>query len=458
MYDFELNRELSSLLLETEVFMEQPEELSISAATELYDILDEAAQIAVKKINVIDPNLRVSICDRQDKLLERIVDELPSFSHIGDPLGIYTPALIDKRWTNVQLMKDCGLTVYTLAMELNATPVMFFGTKPSDYPYLSDLPGMKIIYDESEPGTVEVYHDHLKASFSEMDVVVLYGIYNVSPEYLNAYRALRPYGKVYCALDMNSYWMNQLPWGAAELSSFAGQCDVTATSCRQMRDALNRRADVSFPCRWIANGFYNPTDVQVIADPQYKENIILTVGRIGTQQKNNEELLTAFARVSNALYGWTLRLVGPIEPDFHEYIDSYFSQYPNLKDRVILTGPINNKQELYNEFAKAKIFALTSLLEGFPNVYAEALFHGCMFITSDIDAAEDITNYNQLGMIYKSTDINALSTALVEMCLSADKRAMQTHIPKALEYANKYYDWKRNAKKLAYMLFRQPGS
>jgi len=455
LYDFDLNRELSTLLLETEVFMEQPEELSVSAATELYDILDEAARIAVKKINVIDPDLRVSICDRQDKLLARIVDELPPFSHTGDPPGIYTPALVDKRWTNVQLMKDCGLTVYTLAMALNATPVMFFGTKPSDYPYLSDLPGMKIIYDESEPGTAEVYHDHLKVSFLEMDVIVLYGMYNASLNYLSNYRALRPDGKVYCALDMNSYWMDTIPWAVAEVSRFAGQCDVTATSCRKMRDALNRRADVSFPCRWIANGFYNTTDAQVIADPHRKENIILTVGRIGTQQKNNEELLTAFAGVSDALNGWTLRLVGPIEPDFHTYIDSYFSKYPKLKDRVIFTGPITDKEELYSEYAKAKIFALTSRLEGgTPNVYSEALFHGCMFITSDIDAAEDITNYNQLGVVYRRTDIEALKTALVKMCFSADKRGMQTHIPKALEYANKYYDWKRIAKKLAYMLFK----
>ena len=40
-----------------------------------------------------------------------------------------------------------------------------------------------------------------------------------------------------------------------------------------------------------------------------------------------------------------------------------------------------------------------------------------------------------------------------KLTLNADKRGMQTHIPKALEYAKKYYDWERNAKKLAYMLF-----
>jgi hypothetical protein len=49
-------------------------------------------------------------------------------------------------------------------------------------------------------------------------------------------------------------------------------------------------------------------------------------------------------------------------------------------ERVAFTGAITDKAELYSEYAKAKIFALTSTLEGVtPNVYAEALFHGCMF-------------------------------------------------------------------------------
>ena len=397
----------------------------------------------------------MTICNRQDMVLERIVDELPPFENSDDHIKIYSPAIhFYRRWDNVELMKDCGLVGYMLSKELSATPVMFFGTKPEDYPYLSILPQMEMIYNDSDPELADAYLEHLKTSYKEMDILLLYGMYSQSVGYLEAYRKLRPDGKVYCGLDMNSYWMDTTPWDSEPAREFAAHCDIIATSCRQMRDALNRRQDVHFPCRWFTNGFYNPTGIPVIADPELKDNVILTVGRIGTYQKNNEELLTAFATVSQALEGWSLRFVGTIEPEFNSYIDNYYTEHPHLKEKVIFTGPIADKAELYNEYAKAKVFALTSRQEGFPNVFAEALFHGCKFVTSDFDAADDITNYGQLGAKYKLGNIGALNNALIEVCSGAEKDTMKRHIPIALKHAAKYYDWDRNAKKLAYMLFK----
>jgi hypothetical protein len=46
-----------------------------------------------------------------------------------------------------------------------------------------------------------------------------------------------------------------------------------------------------------------------------------------------------------------------------------------------------------------------------------------------------------------------LTDALVKLCVKADRRAFEKHIPAAQAYAAKYYDWNRNAKKLAYMMY-----
>ena len=445
---------LREFLAEIKPFMEQLDDLPFETAAELYDMLGKASGTATSFIGMIDPELRVELCRRQDEVLERIVDVMPPFELISSLTRIYTPMLQDcRRWENFELMKDCGLAGYMLAKEIGATPIMLFGTKPEDYPYMSLLPGMEILCNDSEPDGEVLYHDHLKSSHDEMDILLLYGMYSHSIYYLDNYRKERPDGKVYCALDMNSYWMETTPWGSAEAKRFAGKCDLIATSCRSMRDALNRRRDVSFPCRWFTNGFYNPTRIPVIADSEVKENVILTVGRIGTHQKNNEEMLAAFAASSDALEGWTLRLVGSVEPGFQTFIDNYFEINPHLRDRLVFTGPITDKSELYGEYARAKVFILSSRQEGFPNVYAEALFHGCMFVTSDIDAADDIINYGDLGAKYPGGNANALADTLVEVCRKANRTGMVAHIPKALEYARKYYDWHRNAKKLAYMLF-----
>jgi len=205
----------------------------------------------------------------------------------------------------------------------------------------------------------------------------------------------------------------------------------------------------------LANGFYNPTDIRIVADSDYKENTILTVGRIGTPEKNNEELIIAFAGLAEALPGWTLKLVGPVDPQFEQFKDWFFTTYPNIKDRVVFTGSISDKKKLYDEYAKAKIFTLTSRSEsGTPNVYAEALVHGCMFISSGIDGADDITNYGELGLKYDRGSTESLADVLMKLCLIADADGMKEHIPKALEYAGRYYSWDRNAKKLAYMLFK----
>jgi len=451
----DVTKELTGFLSETDPYIEQVDDLSLETAAELYDMLDDAARFVTLNVRDVDLELRVEICSRQDNVLERIVDKLPSFEHSGIPLRVCTPAFHkDKLWENVDLMKDCGLSVYMLAKEIGATPVMYFGTEPSDYPYLSVLPEMEMLYYDSKSDVEEVYTQHLIKSHSEIDVLILFGMYDLSMGYLDAYRTLRPDGKVYCSLDMNRFWMEWVYWDNAQGRKFAEQCDVIATSCRSMRDALNRNPKVYFPCRWFTNGFYNPMSIPIVCDSERKENVILTVGRIGTKQKNNEELLSVFAQVSEKIGNWSLRLVGSIEPDFQNYISKYFFDNPHLKDRVIFTGPITDKKKLYNEYSIAKIFALTSNAEGFPNVYAEALFHGCMFVTSDVDAADDMTNCGELGVKYPLGDVEALSSALVETCGKADKQGMQRHIPKALAYAGRYFDWERNAKKLAYMLFK----
>jgi len=447
---------LSDFLSETTPYMEQLNTLPFNATADLYDLLDDAAHAATSHINEIDTELRVEICDRQDKVLDRIVDVLPSFEHDGKQLQIFSPSLeLYRNWKNTQLMKDCGLAGYLLAKELNAKSVMLFGNEGEEYPYLSILPGLELLYRDNENVSAEDHFNHLQTHYTDMDILILYGMYKQSTGYLEAYRLLRPDGKVYCGLDMNTYWFNNVKWDEAPVRLFTRQCDIIATSCRFMRDELNRFVKFGSPCRWIPNGFYNPTGHRVTASLEHKENIILMVGRVGDGQKNNEELMTAFAYAADTLQGWSLRFIGPVDPRIEPFIAEYFSEHPDLKERVIFTGVITDKTELYNEYARAKIFALSSRTEsGTPNVYAEALFHGCMFITSDIDGADDITNYGELGEKYTRGDIKGLADALVRVCSNADLAVLKKHITKALEYANKYYDWNRIGKKLAFMLYK----
>ena len=451
----DISRNLWEFIEETEELFAQIEQLSSDTVTELYNMHMQSAKTATDNIADIDTEIRVVICDRLDRLVDKIADfEISLAQPEQEQMHVYTPAVQGyRKWGNVELLKDKGLTGYLIAKEIKAKAVMFFGSKQEDYPYLSQLPDIEIVYSEALSGDAAAYYEHLLGNYKKMDVLILHGMYNETMLYLDEYRKLRPDGIVYCGLDMNSYWMSNIDWNSSAARKFAHQCDIIATSCRFLRDELNRNKSVHFPCRWIPNAFYSTIDAEATAKAENKKDIILTVGRIGTAQKNNQELLTAFALVSDVLPSWELRLVGPVEPDFQPFINYYFAQRPDLVERVTFTGAITDKPELYSEYAASKVFALTSMFEGgTPNVYAEALVHGCKFITSNIDAAEDITNYGELGYIYPRGNIDALASSLIGMCTRSGDGAFDKYIPKALDYAAMHYDWSRNAKKLAYML------
>jgi hypothetical protein len=161
-----------------------------------------------------------------------------------------------------------------LAREIKANAVMFFCTKLENYPYLADLPDMQLLCIELESDLADVYYDHLLANYNKMDILILHGMCPETQIYLNEYRKLRPDGKVYCVLDMNSIWMAKINWSHPDVRRFAKQCDLIATSCKSLRDEFNRRYTVNFPCRYFPNGFYNP---KIIAESSIKEKGIIVL-------------------------------------------------------------------------------------------------------------------------------------------------------------------------------------
>ncbi|MDR2648703.1 MAG: hypothetical protein LBB94_03170, partial [Clostridiales bacterium] len=141
---------LSDFIAETEPLAEKVDELTKETASELYSMYDTAAKAATLNIRVIDPELRVMLCDKQDRILERIVDIDRSFERSGIQ-GIFTPAVQGyRRWVNVELLKDKCLTGYMLAKELDTRSTMMFCSKPADYPNKELLPSLEILYSDAE--------------------------------------------------------------------------------------------------------------------------------------------------------------------------------------------------------------------------------------------------------------------------------------------------------------------
>jgi glycosyltransferase involved in cell wall biosynthesis len=368
--------------------------------------------------------------------------------------GVFAPYAFHTGWANQQLLKDCGLVPY-MFHKIYGYDATMVSVRNGEYPYLEQyLHGMKMDFLPDCPTDVDLFThqiQYLNERYREMDVLVLYGPYPLNQYFLQEYRKLRPDGKVYLGLDANSGWMDRIQWTRLEFAGLLDSCDVIATSGRKMQRHLSRKW-TRWKIEYIPNGFFNPTGRDIIVSPEEKENILLTVGRIGTQQKANHILLEAFARVSEALPTWRVHLAGGIDAGFEDYMRDYFQRYPALEDRVIFKGLLESKEALYAEYRRAKIFILTSTFEGgTPNVFAEAAFHGCYMITSDIDAADDITNSGEIGKTVPIGDVGALAHTLLEVC--ADESLLSAKLKDVRAYAKNVFDWELIVKRLHHLLF-----
>lgn len=166
-----------------------------------------------------------------------------------------------------------------------------------------------------------------------------------------------------------------------------------------------------------------------------KENIILTVGRIGAPEKNNEMLLNAIQKL--LLENWKVVFIGPIEKEFEPVIVDFFQKNPHLKEKVVFTGAIYDRKKLFEWYAKSKIFSLTSIEESFGFVLIEAMAYSNYVVTTSISSANEITNFQQAGAIITNTE--ELAHKLDE--LMNNEALLQTVGLKAMERARERYDW-----------------
>lgn len=141
-----------------------------------------------------------------------------------------------------------------------------------------------------------------------------------------------------------------------------------------------------------------------------KENIVLVVGRIGADTKNHSMMLKALDGIR--MNNWHVVVIGNVANKFKQEIDSFYDKNPDLKNNVSFIGPIYSKEKLWAYFSRSKVFLMTSVKEGFPNVYPEALRFGCYIISTKVSGAFDITDNGQVGKLIEVGDVGALKQFL----------------------------------------------
>lgn len=354
-------------------------------------------------------------------------------------------------WNNYQLVKNCGALAAVFHKNYGFRAVMLGACaegRPEKYSLLKNLPGVEMIFlpDSSLETKVQYMTDHAQ----EIDVLVLHGCFPEFAPITAKYKEVNPAGKIYMETDVNSHFLDRIIWNTPSFLQLLNDCDVIGASCRSMQQIVSRK----WPCQveYLPNGFYNFTNEDLSVDYRQKENLILTVGRIGSEQKRNEDLVAAFCKIYRQLPDWNLQLTGPITKEFQLFFNHLCIKQPALHKRIRLTGSINEKKELLAQYKRAKIFALTSTFEGgTPNVIGEALSCGCHIITSNIDGAADATNEGACGNIYPIGDTNALAELLLDVC--QNESLLQKSFKQSLSYSQTKMDFEKVMARLYYLLF-----
>lgn len=170
--------------------------------------------------------------------------------------------------------------------------------------------------------------------------------------------------------------------------------------------------------------YYIPNGVHIIEDEKIisKEKIILSVGRIGTYQKNNEMLVNAVKKLPELVENnWKIYFVGPVQSNFRKYLKQTMEFHPELKDTFVLTGNIEDRHELYSFYKRAKILCMTSRWEGFSLVIPEAMYFENFVISTDFDSAYELLAHGRYGEIIQVDDVVGLQQKLKELIVHEEK-------------------------------------
>lgn len=349
---------------------------------------------------------------------------------------------------NVNLIKDMGMIPYKLYERYgyHSTVVTY---KNGEYPYIeNEVKGLKIDFVKRRFKNFSIDGAlYLKSNAKNIDVLHIFHVTMSSVIYAYTYKYYNPKGKIYLKLDCSHKLverilkLNRITYDL--LNKFLNKIDIISVEQQniflKLKELLPNQQHkmINLP-NGIDYDYLNSINIKY--DYSVKENIILNVARIGAEEKNTKMLLEAFASIDEEIReDWKLILIGPIEEEFKSYIDNFFYENPELEEKVIFKGNIEQRKELYEYYLKAKIFSLTSDFESFGIAFVEAAALGDIIIATDVGIAKEIVIKDN-GRLVPPKDKEALKGALEEYIKREDFKELSKF---TYELCKDRFDWNK---------------
>lgn len=198
---------------------------------------------------------------------------------------------------------------------------------------------------------------------------------------------------------------------------------------RMLRDAVfARSAAITIPSeasrqeqpvRWRERMHAIPNAIDfdalgALATDRQPEPLILSVGRL-MAEKDYPTLIRAFAQVAGEFPEWRLRIAG--DGNMRQQVEAEVER-SGVKERIQLPGYV---RDIPAEYARAAIFASSSIYESFGLVTAEALAAGCPAIGfADCIGTAQLIDHGTNGLLVEPSEDRVQSLAAGLRMLMAD--------------------------------------
>lgn len=169
-----------------------------------------------------------------------------------------------------------------------------------------------------------------------------------------------------------------------------------------------KHAACAFPVKLqrIIDVIYNPIimDTSQVGSAIYspKEDIIVSAGRL-VPQKDQKTMIAAFHKFKQTHPSYRLIIYG--DGPCRNELENYISEL-KLSDSVILPGI---EKELWKNLLNAKVFVLSSKMEGMSNAMIEAMSLGLPVISTKVAGATELIRNGVNGYLINVGDSNQLT-------------------------------------------------
>jgi len=353
--------------------------------------------------------------------------------------------LIFEDLENVHLHKDVGQIPFQLQKHFGFETEIVCYKNEDRYLYLDgELKELNLKFINASP----LYY--LLKNARKIDVLMLFHVKTETIYATLLYKWLNPAGFVYVKYDLPDEKLLYAAWGNRNFFTqakrnilfelFVNKLDMLSVECIQVFNSLNKipaSKKIHLP-----NGFAPEIPSYYGVYPksfEEKENIILLVGRHGSEQKNSELMFKVLERLKD-IGDWQIFFVGPMTKEFEQDRDTFLAEHPNYKGKLHFPGNISDKKLLFDFYNRAKIFCLPSRWESWGLVCGEALYFGCTLVmTQEVSSSPDLTDNGLAGLTAANEDVESWMNVLKG--LMQDQSILRHYFIKGKDHFNNHFSW-----------------